>query len=119
MDMHSGMGAPPGSEPRFNSAGIHPLAGTGGSCSAGMRGEGQAGECFPHYILSVSGNLLLRDFLSQRLYPYLCALQCLMGSWRGADHTCGVSLGKKKKEFKRISRHGNRHFWGSCGASQG
>lgn len=98
--MHSGMGAPPGSEPQSSSAGIHPLAGTGGAALQECEVRAKPGECFPHYILSVSGNLLLRDFLSQRLYPCLSALQHLMGSWRGADHTCGVSSGKKKKSSK-------------------
>lgn len=62
MDMHSGMGAPSGSEPRFNSAGIHPLAGTGGSCSAGMRGEGQA-----RGMLSTLYSLSFRQFAASGL----------------------------------------------------
>lgn len=37
-----GKRAPPGSEPQSVSASISPLAGTKGSCSGGMRGEGQA-----------------------------------------------------------------------------
>lgn len=72
-----------------------PWLGLGGAAPQECEARAKPGECFPHYILSVSGNLLLRDFLSQRLYPYLSALCHLMGLWRGGDHTCGVSLGEK------------------------
>lgn len=60
--MHSGMGAPPGSQPQSNSAGICPLAGTGGSCSAGMRGEGQA-----RGMLSTLYSLSFRQFAASGL----------------------------------------------------
>lgn len=59
-----------------------PWLGLGGAALQECEVRAKPRECFPHYVLSVSGNLLLRDFLRQRLYPCLSALQHLMGLWR-------------------------------------